>query len=60
MISIRHIYRVMRQKLRNFAMSDGQFCRSTKLRDKITQLCHMSDMGLRSTLLKLNMTREKI
>jgi len=30
------------------AVSERQFCRSTKLRDKIAQPCHMSDIGLTS------------
>jgi len=28
------------------AMSDRQFCRLTKLCDKIVLLCHVSDVGL--------------
>jgi len=34
-------------KVRQLAKSDRQLCRATKLRDKVAQLCCVSDIGLR-------------
>jgi len=44
---------VQRLKVAQLAKSDRQFCHSTKLRDKVAQLCCMSDMGLTVLCVKM-------
>jgi len=45
-VSIWQIYRATHQKLRNLKCQTGNFV-AQQSRDKIVQLCHVSDMGLR-------------
>jgi len=46
MISIKQFSCWTRQKLGNSRCQTGNFWRATKLRDKVAQLCCVSDMGL--------------